>query len=106
MKLSPGKAGRIAKTISDVAKSDNKGQALGNAVAGAAIVAHPIVGTMAAPAIRKGTEAAYNKADSFIHDPKVQAKAKSAVQNASKRGRSAIQGLASRAGELAKGVGK
>jgi hypothetical protein len=55
-----GKAIRVAKTAGNIAKAENKGQAVGNLAAGAAMIAHPIVGTMLAPAIRKGTERAVN----------------------------------------------
>jgi hypothetical protein len=105
------KLAQVAGAVSDIAKSDNPAAAAGNLAAGAAAVAHPIVGTMAAPLIRKGVTAVVQKGIDTAKDPEVQAKAReigTEIQSKArevggevkKRGRTAIKGLASRAAEL------
>jgi hypothetical protein len=101
-----GKLARVAGAVADIARSDNPAEAAGNLAAGAASVAHPVVGTMAAPLIKKGVTAAVQKGIDTANDPEVQAKAKEIGGEVVKRGRSAISGLASRAGELASGLGR
>ena len=45
------------------------------------MVAHPIIGTMAAPLIRKGVGAAVNKGLEVAHDPNVQARIQGGVRD-------------------------
>lgn len=71
-----GKISKMVKTVQAVKNSDNPGQAAGNLAAGAAMIAHPIVGSLAAPLIRRGVSAAVDKGISVAHDPVVQAKAR------------------------------
>jgi hypothetical protein len=102
------KMGRIAKVagmVSDVAKADNPAEKAGAIAAGAAAVAHPIMGTLAAPLIKKGVSAVVQKGIDTAQDPKVQAKVKEVGSEASRRGRTAMRGLASRAAELKSGMG-
>ena len=94
------KLAQVAGAVSDIAKSDNPAAAAGNLAAGAASVAHPIVGTMAAPLIRKGVTAVVQKGIDTAKDPEVQAKAREVGGQVAKRGRTAIRGLASRVAEL------
>lgn len=98
------KIARVAKAITDVAKSDNRGEALGNVVAGAVTVAHPVIGTAAAPLIKKGVNAAYDKVESTVTDPEFQERAKGIADNAMAKGRAAVGGLLSRASELRNGL--
>jgi hypothetical protein len=70
------KLARVAGTVADIAKSDNPAEAAGNLAAGAAAVAHPVVGTLAAPLIKKGVSAVVQKGIDTANDPEVQAKAK------------------------------
>jgi hypothetical protein len=111
------KLAQVAGAVSDIAKSDNPAAAAGNLAAGAAVVAHPILGTMAAPLIKKGVSAAVQKGIDTAKDPEVQAKAKEIGAEVhtkakevggevAKRGRTAMRGLTSRAGELRAGLGK
>lgn len=67
------------KAVKNIKDSDNPGETAGNIVAGAARIAHPILGTMAAPMIKKGTEAAVNKGIEIANDPNVQAKTRDIV---------------------------
>ena len=43
------KLAQVAGAVSDIARSDNPAEAAGNLAAGAASIAHPILGTMASP---------------------------------------------------------
>ena len=70
------KLAKVAGVVSDIAKSDNPAEAAGNLAAGAAAVAHPVVGTLAAPLIKKGVSAVVQKGIDTANDPEVQAKAK------------------------------
>ena len=70
------KLAKVAGTVADIAKSDNPAEAAGNLAAGAAAVAHPVVGTLAAPLIKKGVSAVVQKGIDTANDPEVQAKAK------------------------------
>lgn len=101
-----GKIAKVAGIVSDVAKADNPAEKAGAIAAGAAAVAHPIVGTIAAPLIKKGVSAVVQKGIDTANDPKVQAKVKEVGSEAARRGRTAMSGLASRAGELRTGLGK
>jgi hypothetical protein len=98
-----GKIAKVAGIVSDVAKADNPAEKAGAIAAGAAAVAHPVVGTLAAPLIKKGVSAVVQKGIDTANDPKVQAKAKEVGTQAVQRGRAAISGLASRAAELRTG---
>ena len=71
-----GKLSKLVKTVQTVKNSENPAQAAGNLAAGAAMVAHPIVGSLAAPLIRKGVTAAVDKGMEVAHDPAVQARAR------------------------------
>jgi hypothetical protein len=104
--MKPGKIARVASIVSDVAKSDNPADKAGAVAAGAAIAAHPIAGTLAAPLIKKGVSKVVQKGIDTAKDPKVQAKAKEVGGEVARRGRSAVRGLASRAGELRTGLGR
>jgi hypothetical protein len=104
--MKPGRLAKVASIVSDVARADNPADKAGAVAAGAAVVAHPIIGTMAAPLIKKGVSAVVQKGIDTSKDPKVQAKAKEVGGEAVKRGRSAVRGLASRAGELRTGLGR
>lgn len=95
---------RLAKTARDIASADNPGAKAGAIAAGAATVAHPIIGGMASPLIKKGVETVVNKGIAVAHNPEVQAQIKDAGSHAITRGRSAIAGLASRAKELKAGL--
>jgi hypothetical protein len=55
------KTARTLKTALDVKNAPDKGEAVGNIVAGSLAIAHPIVGAMAAPAVRKATAKAVNE---------------------------------------------
>jgi hypothetical protein len=77
-----GKVAKAVKTAVDIKNADNKGEAVGNLVAGAAAVTHPIVGTAAAPIIRKGVEAAVNKGLEAASNPETQAKVQATVASA------------------------
>ena len=101
-----GKLAKVAGVVSDISRADNPAEKAGAIAAGAAAVAHPIVGTLAAPLIKKGVTAVVQKGIDTANDPQVQAKAKEIGGEAVKRGRSAIAGLASRAGELTTGLGR
>jgi hypothetical protein len=94
------KLAQVAGAVSDIAKSDNPAEAAGTLAAGAASIAHPILGTMASPLIKKGVSAVVQKGIDTAKDPKVQAKAREIGGEVTKRGRGAIRGLASRASEL------
>lgn len=74
--MKKGKLAKLAGVVSDVAKSDNPAEKAGALAAGAAAVAHPIVGTLAAPLIKKGVSAVVQKGIDTAKDPEVQAKAK------------------------------
>jgi hypothetical protein len=100
-----GKVAKVAGIVSDVAKADNPAEKAGAIAAGAAAVAHPIVGTLAAPLIKKGVSKVVQKGIDTANDPKVQAKDKEVGGEVARRGRTAMRGLASRAGELRTGVG-
>lgn len=92
-----GKAGGL-KNI-----RQNPAGAAGTLVGGAVAAAgHPYI----AAAVAKGTEKVVNKGIELAHDPEVQAKAREIGNETVTRGRAAIQGLASRAGELSHGLGK
>jgi len=104
--MKPGRMAKVAGIVSDVAKADNPADKAGAIAAGAAAVAHPIIGTMAAPLIKKGVSAVVQKGIDTANDPKVQAKAKEVGGEVARRGRTAMRGLASRAGELRIGVGQ
>jgi hypothetical protein len=99
------KLSRIAGAVKDIASADNPGAKAGAIAAGAATIAHPIIGGLASPAIKKGVETVVNKGIEMSHDPEVQARVKDAGSQAVTRGRSAIAGLASRAKELKVGLG-
>lgn len=86
-----GKISKIVGAVNAVRKADNPGQAVGNLAAGAAMISHPIIGTLAAPAIRKGTEKAVNKGIQMAHDPNVQAKAKEVASNVTSRVTSGVR---------------
>jgi hypothetical protein len=101
-----GKVAKVAGIVSDVVKADNPAEKAGAIAAGAAAVAHPIVGTMAAPLIKKGVSAVVQKGIDTANDPKVQAKAKEVGGNVARRGRTAMRGVASRTAELRAGLGK
>jgi hypothetical protein len=101
-----GKVARVAGIVSDVVKADNPAEKAGAIAAGAAAVAHPIVGTMAAPLIKKGVTAVVQKGIDTANDPKVQAKAKEVGGSVVRRGRAAVKGAASRTAELRAGLGK
>ena len=78
-----GRIAKIASAVSDISTSKDKpeaiGRAVGTAAAAAGAVAHPIIGTAAAPAVQRGvakaTTAAVRKGVEIAHDPEVQAKA-------------------------------
>jgi hypothetical protein len=55
------KTARALKTALDVKNAPDKGKAVGNIVAGSLAIAHPIVGAVAAPAVRKATAKAVNE---------------------------------------------
>jgi hypothetical protein len=55
------KTARALKTALDVKNAPNKGEAVGNIVAGSLAIAHPVVGAVAAPAVRKATAKAVNE---------------------------------------------
>lgn len=55
------KTARALKTALDVKNAPDKGEAVGNIVAGSLAITHPIVGAIAAPAVRKATAAAVNR---------------------------------------------
>lgn len=99
------KAARLIKTVSDVASADNPGAKAGAIAAGAAIAAHPIIGSAASPLIKKGVEKVVNKGIATAKDPEVRARVKRAGSKAATRGRTAVAGLASRAKELKVGLG-
>lgn len=97
------KLAQVAGAVSDIAKSENPAEAAGNLAAGAAAVAHPIVGTLAAPLIKKGVSSVVQKGIDTANDPQVQAKVREVGEEVTKRGRGAIKGLVSRVGELRSG---
>lgn len=99
------KLAQVAGAVSDIARSDNPAAAAGNLAAGAAAIAHPIVGTMASPLIKKGVTAVVQKGIDTANNPEVQARVKSAGSRAASRGRTAMSGLTSRVGELRTGLG-
>jgi len=103
MKL--GGIAKIAGVVSSVAKADNPAEKAGAVAAGAAAIAHPILGTMASPLIKKGVTAVVQKGMDTANDPEVQAKVKSAGSRVATRGRTAMSGLTSRVGELKAGLG-
>jgi hypothetical protein len=55
------KTARALKTALDVKNAPDKGEAVGNIVAGSLAIAHPVVGAVAAPAVRKATAKAVNE---------------------------------------------
>ena len=55
------KTAKALKTALDVKNAPDKGEAVGNIVAGSLAIAHPIVGAVAAPAVRKATAKAVNE---------------------------------------------
>jgi hypothetical protein len=55
------KTARALKTALDVKTAPDKGEAVGNIVAGSLAIAHPVVGAVAAPAVRKATAKAVNE---------------------------------------------
>jgi hypothetical protein len=55
------KTARALKTALDVKNAPDKGEAVGNIVAGSLAIAHPVVGAVAAPAVRKATARAINE---------------------------------------------
>jgi hypothetical protein len=103
MKL--GGIAKIAGVVSSVAKADNPAEKAGAIAAGAAIAAHPIAGTLAAPLIKKGVSKVVQKGIDTAKDPEVQDRVKSAGSRAATRGRTAMSGLTSRVGELRAGLG-
>lgn len=100
------KLAKIAGVVASVAKADNPADKAGAIVAGAAIAAHPIAGTLAAPLIKKGVSKVVQKGIDTAKDPVVQDKVKSAGTRAATRGRAAMKGAASRIGELRTGLGQ
>lgn len=100
-----GKIAKVVGVVSDIAKADNPAEKAGAIAAGAAAVAHPVVGTLAAPLIKKGVSKVVQKGIDTANDPQVQAKAKEVGGRAVSRGRATISGLASRAAELRTGTG-
>jgi len=90
------KAGRIAKTIHDVATSKDPGAAAGKVVRTALTVSHPILGTVAGPLVEKGTAAAVNKGIEIAKNPEVQAKVKEVAKETGKK-TVEIGGVAARA---------
>lgn len=71
-----GKIAKVVGVVSDIAKADNPAEKAGAIAAGAAAVAHPVVGTLAAPLIKKGVSKVVQKGIDTANDPQVQAKAK------------------------------
>lgn len=59
------------KAVKNIAESDNPGAAVGKLAAGAAAVAHPIIGGALAKPIAKGVEKAVNKGIEVAKDPEV-----------------------------------
>lgn len=90
-----GKLGKLVGAVQAIKNADSPGQAAGNLAAGAAMVAHPIVGTLAAPLIRKGVSSAVDKGLNVVHDPNVQAKARDIGSQVQSRVQSGIKDVSS-----------
>ena len=60
------KTARALKTALDVKNAPDKGEAVGNIVAGSLAIAHPVVGAVAAPAVRKATAKAVNEGNPAV----------------------------------------
>ena len=90
-----GKLTKLVGAVNGIRKADNPAQAAGNLAAGAAMIAHPIVGTIAAPMIRKGVTAAVDKGISIAKDPDFQAKARDIGSQVQSRVQSGVRDIGS-----------
>jgi hypothetical protein len=100
----------VIKAVSDVAQSKDPGKTAGKLVRTAVTVSHPIVGTIAGPAIEKGTEKAVNKVIEVSKDPEVRAKAKElgtkAADATTRAGRLLVEGGKRKLGEFRSQIGR
>jgi hypothetical protein len=89
------KALGAVKTVNVVRNSENPGEAAGQIAAGAAIAAHPILGTMASPLIKRGVSAGVNKGIEIAKNPDVQNKVREIGQQTQSRVQSGIRDISS-----------
>lgn len=66
----------VAKTVKNIASSENPAETAGKVVAGAVQVAHPLLGRAAAPLIERGVSAAYSGVENAVKNPENQEKIK------------------------------
>jgi len=79
------KAGRIAKTIHEVATSKDPGRAAGKVVRGALAISHPLVNAIGGKLVEDTTARVVNKGIEIAKDPEVQAKVKKVARETGKK---------------------
>jgi len=90
-----GKFKMALGAVNAIRNSENPGEAAGKIAAGAAIVAHPIVGTMASPLIKRGVSAGVNKGIEIAKNPDVQNKVREIGQQTQSRVQSGMREISS-----------